>query len=124
LDLNPFTGSALALETAASFDTELKDTAASDLLPAAFTGAPDCDDLLCIDNGKSRVLELFAAGATTSQTWHSTLFFRVFDVDPQYRGKVGLSNEPHDYLAPDLNGDGKPDLVLLVHDRLLLYLQK
>lgn len=123
-DLNPFTGTALALETVASFDTELKDTTATDLLPAAFSGVPDSDDLLCIDNGASRVLELFSADKTPSAPWLSRLFFRVFEVDPQYRGKVGLSNEPHDYLAPDLDGDGKPDLALLVHDRLLLYLRR
>lgn len=122
-DLNPFTGSALALETVSAFDSELEDVAATDLLPAAFTGG-DTDDLLCIDSGKSRVLELFSPEASASLPWLSRLFFRVFETDPQYRGKVGLTNEPHDYLAPDMDGDGRPDLALLVHDRLLLYLRR
>ena len=122
-DLNPFTGSALTLETMSAFDTELEDSAVTDLLPAAFTGS-GADDLFCIDNGKSRVLELFAADSVPTAPWQSRLFFRVFEIDPQYRGKVGLTNEPHDYLAPDLDGDGRPDLALLVHDRLLLYLRR
>lgn len=122
-DLSPFAGPTLRLETVATFDSGLKDTAATDLLITAFTGAP-ADDILTLDNGKSRVIELFTTSGESPPAWTSALFFRVFETDPQYRGKVGLTNEPHDYLAPDLDGDGRPDLALLVHDRLLLYLRK
>lgn len=122
-DLSPFSGATLRLETVATFDSGLKDTAAADLLVTAFTGAP-ADDILALDNGKSRVIELFTTSGESPPAWTSALYFRVFETDPQYRGKVGLTNEPHDYLAPDLDGDGRPDLALLVHDRLLLYLRK
>ncbi|HRK14590.1 MAG TPA: VCBS repeat-containing protein [Prosthecobacter sp.] len=122
-DINPFTGPTLRLQTLATFDSGLKDTAAADLLIAPFSGAA-VDDILALDNGKSRVIELFTPAAHSPPSWSSSLYFRVFDIDPQYRGKVGLTNEPHDYLAPDLDGDGRPDLALLVHDRLLLYMRK
>lgn len=122
-EISPLSGLALKLDTVTTFDSELKDTAASDLVIAPFTGAPT-DDLLLVDSGKSRVVELFKAAAESPPSWSSALYFRVFEMDPQYRGKAGLTNEPHDYAALDLNGDGKLDLALLVHDRLLLYLRK
>jgi len=122
-EISPLTGNALKLETITSFDSELKDTAATDLLIAPMTGG-STDDLILVDSGKSRVIELFKAEAETPPAWTSALYFRVFEIDPQYRGKTGLANEPHDYTTLDLNGDGKLDLALLVHDRLLLYVRK
>ncbi len=59
-----------------------------------------------------------------AQKWESALYFRVFETDPHFRGKTGLENEPHDYAAFDLNGDGRLDLCLLTHDRALLYVRK
>ena len=81
---------------------------------------------MLVDSGNSRVLELFQAQPKTDTppAWSSALFFRVFEIDPQYRGKTGLASEPHDYASMDLNNDGRLDLVLLVHDRLLLYVRK
>ena len=52
------------------------------------------------------------------------MYFRIFETDPHFRGKSGRENEPHDYTAFDLNTDGKLDLALLVHDRLLIYVRK
>ncbi|TDU70960.1 VCBS repeat protein [Prosthecobacter fusiformis] len=122
-EISPLTGAALKLETITTVDSELKDTSATDLLIASFTGG-STDDLILVDSGKSRVLEFLQAGAETPPVWTSALHFRVFEIDPQYRGKTGLASEPHDYTAIDLNGDGRLDLALLVHDRLLLYVRK
>lgn len=122
-EISPLSGDSLQLETVTTVDSELKDTTATDLIIASFTGG-NTDDLLLVDSGESRVLEFFQAGMETPPAWTSSLHFRVFEMDPQYRGKTGLANEPHDYTATDLNGDGKLDLVLLVHDRLLLYMRK
>lgn len=124
-EINPLTGQTLKLETLTTFDSELKDTAATDMIIAPFTQAA-ADDILLVDSAKSRVLELFQAGSKNASVpeWTSALYFRVFETDPQYRGKTGLTNEPHDYVAADLNGDGRLDLALLVHDRLLLYVRK
>ncbi len=125
-ELTPLTGTSLRLDTVVSFDSELKDTSASDLIPAAFSGGT-ADDLTLIDNTKSRVIEFFTAAAPAAQAtpeWDSAMFFRVFETDPHFRGKGGRENEPHDYTALDMNGDGKLDLCLLAHDRLLLYLRR
>jgi hypothetical protein len=119
--LAPLDGTTLKLETVATFDSELKDTAASDLVAASFSGE-DVDDIALLDTAKSRVVEFFQPAA--GQKWESALYFRVFETDPHFRGKMGLENEPHDYAPFDLNGDGKLDLCLLTHDRALLYVRK
>jgi hypothetical protein len=122
-DLTPLSGSALRLETIVSFDSELKDTKPSDLIPASFSGL-GTDDLALVDFSASRVLEFFQPTEKTPAEWQSAMYFRVFETDPHFRGKSGRENEPHDYTALDLNADGKLDLALLVHDRLLIYLRK
>jgi hypothetical protein len=122
-ELTPLSGSSMKLETVVSFDSELKDTQPSDLIPAAFSGLAT-DDLALVDFSKSRVLEIFQPSEKAPPTWNSAMYFRIFETDPHFRGKSGLENEPHDYAAMDLNQDGKLDLALLVHDRLLIYLRK
>jgi hypothetical protein len=117
----PLDGSTLKLETVATFDSELKDTTPTDLIAASFSGE-DVDDIALIDTAKSRVIEIFQPAA--GQKWESAMYFRVFETDPHFRGKTGLENEPHDYAALDLNGDGRLDLCLLTHDRALLYVRK
>ncbi|WP_395749190.1 FG-GAP repeat domain-containing protein [Prosthecobacter sp.] len=119
--LAPLDGATLKLETVATFDSELKDTAASDLVAASFSGE-DVDDIALLDSAKSRVVEIFQPAA--GQKWESAMYFRVFETDPHFRGKTGLEHEPHDYGAMDLNGDGRLDLCLLTHDRVLLYVRK
>lgn len=119
--LAPLDGSTLKLDTVATFDSELKDTSPSDLIAASFSGE-DVDDIALLDTAKSRVIEIFQPAA--GQKWESAMYFRVFETDPHFRGKTGLENEPHDYAAVDLNGDGRLDLCLLTHDRVLLYVRK
>jgi len=120
--ITPLDGAALQLETVATFDSELKDTQHSDIIPAAFSGL-ETDDIALVDSSKSRVLEFFQPAAD-SKSWDSSMHFRIFETDPHFRGKSGRENEPHDYAALDLNSDGKLDLVLLCHDRALFYLRK
>ncbi|QIF04371.1 VCBS repeat-containing protein [Roseimicrobium sp. ORNL1] len=122
-DVLPLEGRTLKLESIASFTTELKDTKPADLVAAKFTGG-EADDLMLLDTQQSRVAEFFRSKDAERHDWQSFLFFRIFQADPHYRGKTGFDAEPHDYIATDLNGDGRADLCLLVHDRLLLYVQE
>jgi len=78
-------------------------------------------DLICMD-GRKHVLE-FLSFSKTEEAWKSILHFKVFEEDLHYRGKKGGVNEPRDGLIADLDGDGRDDLVLLVHDRFLCYYQ-
>lgn len=117
----PLDGTTLKLETVTTFDSELKDTTPSDLITASFSGE-DRDDIALLDTAKSRVIEFFQPA--NSSKWESSMYFRVFETDPHFRGKTGLENEPHDYAALDLDSDGRLDLCLLTHDRVLLYTRK
>lgn len=116
----PLSGAGLELRPHTTFDSELKDTKPTDLLAAAFSGKGG-DDLVMIDAKATRVLEFFRAATPEAHEWRSVLYFPVFQSDPHYRGKQGYEFEPHDYAVMDINADGRPDLCLLVHDRLLLY---
>ncbi len=119
--ITPLDGFTLKLDTVTTFDSELKDTTPSDLIAASFSGE-EVDDIALIDTAKSRVIEIFQPAA--GQKWDSAMYFRVFETDPHFRGKTGLENEPHDYAALDLDKDGRLDLCLLTHDRVLLYVRK
>ena len=52
------------------------------------------------------------------------LDFRVFE-QKSFRGAAGggAGSEPREVLIADVTGDDRPDLVLLVHDRVLVYPQ-
>ncbi len=49
------------------------------------------------------------------------LTFKVFE-KKSFRDRDSLV-EPRDLAVGDVNGDGKTDLVLMVHDRILIYRQ-
>lgn len=117
----PLDGNTLKLETVTTFDSDLKDTTPSDLVAASFSGE-DRDDIALLDTAKSRVIEFFQPA--NGSKWESAMYFRVFETDPHFRGKSGLENEPHEYAALDLDKDGRLDLCLLTHDRVLLYTRK
>jgi hypothetical protein len=119
----PLTGSTQTLQRLATFTSELKDTTMTEIIPAGLQpNGPD--DLLLLDAKKTRVLEFFRSTSPEQRSWQSYMYFRVFQSDPNYRGKAGYDYEPHDSITADLNGDGRADLCLLAHDRLLIYVQK
>ena len=78
-------------------------------------------DLLCID-GRRHFLEFLSFDAKSKQ-WKSVLHFKVFEENLHYQGKKGSAFEPREGYVLDLNGDGRDDIVFLVHDRLLCYYQ-
>ncbi len=79
------------------------------------------DELLVLDDTESRTFELLRENE--SGEYESVLHFPVFDVDPHYEVKKGAKREPREILTGDLTGDGKTDVLLLVHDRVLIYPQ-
>ena len=66
----------------------------------------------------------YGINSNKSKSWQSVMHFRVFEKNMHYRGRQGGQREPREILVEDLNGDGKDDFALLVHDRLLTYLQQ
>jgi hypothetical protein len=49
----------------------------------------------------------------------------VFEPKPPERAAArGGRREPHEILMADVTGDGRADLLLLLHDRLIVYPQE
>jgi hypothetical protein len=74
-----------------------------------------CADLAVID-GHLPGVQILAGGDGLQRA----LAIPVFETPP--RDEPG--NEPRDLATGDLDGDGRTDLVVLVHDRVLIYLQE
>jgi hypothetical protein len=101
------------------YETALKDVQYSYLECADF----DRDgraDLVAID-GKNHVAEILVQNQSN---WGSRMFWQVFEQNLHYQGRTGGRVEPREVLVADLTGDGKLDLALLVHDRVLIYPQR
>ncbi len=115
--------SPVSLETVATYETDLEDVEYQDFIVGNLDGKPG-DELMLVDSTNTRVLEVLGPPADANLPWESLMHFPVFQQDPHYSGKTGSSFEPHEMLLEDLTGDGKPDLAILVHDRLLIYPQE
>jgi len=103
-------------ETVFSHETDLKDirygdTAVGDLNNDGTT------DLIAIDVQRSLIEVLTRVGMEVK----STLHFRVFESDPNVKPRGSQAGEPRETIVADLTGDGLNDLILLVHDRILIY---
>jgi len=101
----------------ASYETDLLNVAPTGLaLPKTKVGPPH--PIVAID-GRSNVIELIEW--TPPDDWSSRLHFTVFEKNLHYRGRIGAPLEPREVLLDDLTGDGVLDMVVLVHDRVLVY---
>jgi len=114
-------GRGLSLNVESRYLTDLPkiDHAAVDWGDFNDDGKPD---LLCID-GRKHFLE-FLSFEEEKKKWKSILHFKVFEENLHYKGKKGSAFEPREGYVIDLNGDGRDDIVFLVHDRLLCYYQE
>lgn len=109
-----------SVATLATHATDLPDIHYSDVIVGDLNsdGSPDA---VCIDPDKNVIEILSNAG---ENRWESRLHFRVFETDEHFQGRKGIQLEPRETIIADVTGDGKNDLVLLVHDRILLYPQE
>lgn len=64
------------------------------------------------------IMELFSR--TPDNDYTQLLEFTLFDQTAQ-RGSQQINYQPRDAGVHDLNGDGRDDIILLIHDRLLVY---
>lgn len=106
------------VENLVTYETDLKDVTYGDVTVGDVNG-DGTSDFVMVDPRRNLVEVL----ARTGMEAKSVLHFRVFESDPnvQRRGQAG---EPRETLIADVTGDGKNDLVLLVHDRVLVYPQE
>lgn len=80
-------------------------------------------DIIAID-GVDGFIEMFSWNEKKSE-WVSQLHFKIFESSDTQRGRKGLSQfEPREISVADFNNDGKTDIALLCHDKVLVYTQK
>jgi hypothetical protein len=108
-----------ALEEIASFESDREDAYAADIIAGDING-DDTMDLTIIDTSIDglQLLRLDAANGLENVT-----HFRVFEEKRLVSESDSRGTEPREGLAVDVTGDGRNDLVLLCHDRLILYPQ-
>lgn len=116
----PLQGTGLYLKEGPSYATDLPDVEYSDVI-AGDLNADGQLDLACIDPTRN-ILEFLSRDA--GSTWQSRLHFQVFETDEHVAQRKGGGMEPRETIIADVNKDGVNDLVLLVHDRVLIYLSK
>ncbi len=113
-----FTGSTWKLEERANYETPLKDAELRDVVCGDLTGNGR-KDFVFLETAKNH-LDLAAWDAPGKVL--PAVRWRVFE-QRSFRGRGG-GVEPREAVIADFNGDGRNDLVALVHDRVLLYTQE
>ncbi|MEM9479926.1 MAG: VCBS repeat-containing protein, partial [Verrucomicrobiota bacterium] len=108
-------------------ETDIEDMDYRGLLTADFNDDGHLD-VVGIDNVEDGLMEILISEprgrSAKGPALTSALHFKLFEKDQHYRGRQGGNQQPHAGLTADLNNDGKPDIGLLLHDRLLIYLQR
>ena len=74
-------------------------------------------ELVALDNKETRILEILRRDG---DHWRSAMHFAVFEEHPREEHR-NTAKEPRELLVTDMTGDGRDDILLLVHDRVLLY---
>lgn len=100
----------------ASFDPPLAET----ILDQLTTGDLNADgtlDLLVTELSRNALVVV----STADDELQRALGFKVFERSAL--AKEGITREPRELLCTDVNGDQRQDVVLLVHDKLIIYLQ-
>ncbi|MEZ6049330.1 MAG: VCBS repeat-containing protein [Planctomycetaceae bacterium] len=107
------------LKELATFESELKNSYFSDVLCGDVNNDGHVD-IVGIDTRSQRVEIL---DYNPPKGLRTTLNFHVFEEKGFQRNDDGRGTEPREGLITDVTGDGLPDMVLLSHDRILVYPQ-
>jgi hypothetical protein len=117
----PLGSSDMDMVSVTSYETDLKGVSYH-LLGVGDLDDDGRDDIVAIDTRDTQIIEVLSLDER--RRWRSELHFPVFDTDPHYEGQRGSASEPREVILADLTGDGRDDIVLLVHDRVLVYPQR
>jgi hypothetical protein len=115
----PLDGQVWDLTELDSYETPIKDGHLSDVV----TGDLDNDgrkDLVFLETARNYLdIVMFDANhkLVPANRW------QVFE-ERTFRGRRSDFPEPHEAAVADVTGDGKNDLIILVHDRILVYPQE
>jgi hypothetical protein len=111
-------GQRLELESFAAYRSESDDRSEHEL-EVGDLNSDGYVDVVALDAGE-RMCELFTFSA--ARRLHPAMEFEVFQSRLFSRGQARES-EPRAALVADLTGDGRDDLLLVAHDRLIIYPQ-
>jgi hypothetical protein len=115
----PLSGNTWEFTSLDGYETPIKDGFLNDVV----SGDLDNDgrkDLVFMETAKNHLdLVIFDANhkLVPADRW------QVFE-QKSFRGRSGDATEPREALVADLTGDGKNDLAVVVHDRILVYPQE
>ncbi len=90
----------------------------------AWTGDIGSDgrpEMVLLSPASARLEILSRAEDTKDDSWVSRVWFRVFEENIHAMGRGQSRIEPREVAIFDATGDGRGDLVVLVHDRVLIY---
>jgi len=114
----PWGGARTELELVADYESDTENATLGDLVAGDLFG--DGRDELVATDIRNHNLELLRW--TPEDELKRVYRFTVFE-KKVFRGREQGGNEPRQVILDDLTADGKPDIVLLVHDRIALYPQ-
>jgi len=106
------------LKEIASYESPRKEVFLMDLVAGDVNhdGHPE----ICVLDTNAHLVEIVAYRA--DQGLMPGLNFKVFE-EKSFQGPNRTGTQPREALIVDVTGDGRPDLVLLCHDRILIYPQ-
>ncbi len=116
----PLTGNRPALKLTGSYETDLRSSNYYQVSPVDLNR--DGQEELVVLDTESKLLEVLHPGGVAGEGWKSLMHFVLFEENIHFRGRKG-EDDVREVLTGDFTGDQRPDLLLLVHDRILLYPQ-
>ena len=108
-----------AVKELASFESQLDKIYPTDIIAGDLNGDGKVD--LAMTDTRSHFVELLQYRPDTGL--QHALYFRLFEQKSFRNEEEGGGTDPREGLAVDVTGDGLQDLLLLTHDRLILYPQ-
>jgi hypothetical protein len=110
------------LEQHFSYETRIKDGGYGNLV-AGDINSDERADIIMVENKRNHV-EILALNPQLEPL--PAMRFKLFDQKSYRRGKGGSGKfgvEPREMKLADVTGDGKDDLVTIIHDRIIVYPQ-